>query len=336
MGTPRLFPPLPQSLIWLVGAAIVAVSYNFYVTAQHMRTMNVTTAAAALSPCSYDPMPGTTNDTNRTRLLVMEEEEIEPPYDPELAKHLSCFKANYQGLHHLLSQNVTLPKPVLNVGMPKVGSTALFQFFRCSGWRASHWQTKRQDLLGMCMQRAYERNESLLESCDSWRRPYESYNRSLDVQAEAFLQMDAEENNGNCVFPQMEYLDQLHAEAPNATLVLLFRPMKDWARSMVKWAPEPRGSMALRLSKCDLPGLPLGKGNSTQDMIYWWCWHVQRIRKFVQLHPSHTLIELDLYHTEINAQAMAQLFGSKTSCWGHANKNVHPQPSTEKSVVDFI
>ena len=208
------------------------------------------------------------------------------------------------------------------MGMPKVGSTTLFEFFSCGGWRASHWNTKRQNLIGLCMKDAYQRNQSILQSCDSWMREnQEGFNASLDHGTEAFLQMDAEEIGGQCVFPQIEYLDRLHDEAPSATFILMFRPIKDWARSMVHWTPKGRGSMAVRLSHCDLPGLPLGKGNTTEEMMDWWCWHVQRIRAFVKQHPSHALIELDLYQTDWNADVMAKLFGAEASCWGHANAN---------------
>ena len=78
--------------------------------------------------------------------------------------------------------------------------------------------------------------------------------------------------------------------------------------------------MRKRLIKCDLPGFPKGVGSLDIDMALWHCGHVTHIRKFVAAHPTHSLIELDLYDTTRSSNVMATLFEANTSCWGHSNE----------------
>jgi hypothetical protein len=88
--------------------------------------------------------------------------------------------------------------------------------------------------------------------------------------------------------------------------------------------------MAGRFTKCDLPGLPKRVGKKDQDLRNWYCGHVRHIREFVALHPSHALIELDLYDMERSATVMAKLFQVKETCWGHSNKGTQTRKETRK------
>jgi hypothetical protein len=84
--------------------------------------------------------------------------------------------------------------------------------------------------------------------------------------------------------------------------------------------------MVVRWSTCELPGLVCeGKGKvcPDQNLLSWWCGHVQHIREFVKLYPSHTLIELDTYDGPGTSKVMAELFGTNQTYWGKANANPH-------------
>lgn len=243
----------------------------------------------------------------------------------------SCFEADPNRVSVYLTSNITFSKPVLNLGMPKVGSTSLMQFFRCSGWKASHWATIRHGILGACFQKAVNKGQPLLQSCDSWYHPkyYQEKPKNGDNRTEAVLQLDYTLVNGTCRFPQVQDLDKLHQEAPNATFVLMFRPINDWFVSMRDWRP-PNPLMKVngtylsfldRMVDCDLPGLPAGYGSSLEEMQQFWCGHVRRVRALVDKYPSHKLVELNLYDTQKNAEIMAQLFHSRSLCWKQANAN---------------
>ena len=238
----------------------------------------------------------------------------------------SCFEPDKSRMSALLAENPVLSKPVINLGMPKSGSTTLEEFFDCAGWKASHWQTERHGYLGKCMEDAVNRGDPPLSSCNSWYRKKKKGiskpDRSEDADVEAMLQLDIVLPSFNaCVFPQMAYLDEFHNEAPNATFILNFRPVSDWSNSVIRWSGgrgSTKSSLAGRMAECDLPGLPTGVGGTAEELSAWWCQHVNRVRQFVEKHPSHKLIEIDLYNDQ---SSMPALFQASPSCWGHANKN---------------
>ena len=66
------------------------------------------------------------------------------------------------------------------------------------------------------------------------------------------------------------------------------------------------------------------------NSIYFRCSHVLHLRNFVKTHPTHTLIELNLYDTNQSAEIMSSIFkgispGLNTKqCWGHSNIRNHP------------
>ncbi|KAL7565722.1 hypothetical protein ACA910_005416 [Epithemia clementina (nom. ined.)] len=231
----------------------------------------------------------------------------------KVSLHPSCFEANIErGTLQLLERQQQgllprpLPTPIINVGLPKIGSSTLYEFFQCAGYKANHGQN------GICFQKAHQAGKPVLESCDIAKLRNPEQQQSI----QAWLQLDVTSPPKNCHYPQMSELEQIHQEAPNATLILNFRPMLDWYRSLRRWR-----RMHMRLQQCDLPGLPRGKGRELRDLQQWFGHHVQRIRQFVQRHPSHALIELNLYDTHQSSKIMAQLFQTNATCWGHVNAN---------------
>ena len=119
-------------------------------------------------------------------------------------------------------------------------------------------------------------------------------------------------------------LDEIHQEAPDATFFLIFRPIDDWIRSITAW-----DSMRERIATCDLPMKPSGVGLTDEELREFVCRHVMHVREFVQHHPTHRLIELNLY--EDNSQLLREIFPSDTPrkhrCWGrkNANKKLNPE-----------
>eukprot|EP00956_Cyclotella_meneghiniana_P035479 scaffold115235_cov70-Cyclotella_meneghiniana.AAC.9 len=55
-----------------------------------------------------------------------------------------------------------------------------------------------------------------------------------------------------------------------------------------------KNAAASGLKPLESCGLPSGKGGNEVEMSSFFCNHVKNIRTFVQRHPTHTLIELDI------------------------------------------
>ena len=101
--------------------------------------------------------------------------------------------------------------------------------------------------------------------------------------------------------------------------------MDHWIESVSKW-----NDLLKRFQLCHLPALPRGqpdvkdKKSVRKAMERFLRSHMVHVRNFVKSHPSHALIELNLYDAEVSSSVMDSLFpsdGSKSTCWGHRNKN---------------
>jgi hypothetical protein len=138
-------------------------------------------------------------------------------------------------------------------------------------------------------------------------------------------------------FPQLSLLEEIHQESSQATFIINFRPIHDWIESVEEWS-----ALLLRFSICHLPNLPFDvpsrllvnqkkNGNRTakvvvdQMMIQFFCSHVIHLRNFVNQHPSHTLIELDLYDSNKTQYVLDMIFQNQQQqpkvCWKQANKS---------------
>ena len=228
-----------------------------------------------------------------------------------------------------------VPLPIMNLGMPKTGSTTLFEFLTCAGLRGTH-QILGSHVLsghkspitfeGVCMRDAVNNGLPPIGTC----APNEQFMMQMDSEfplgfgTRTFV---ANEHRDECYFPQLELLEEFHREVPNATFIMNFRPIEHWIHSMRKWY-----GMFARFRVCNLPNKPRGiPQNITDDAEFtielkrFLCSHVLHFRQFVQDHPSHKLIELDLYDTNTSSYVMSTLFPNSQTMdppfWQHANQN---------------
>lgn len=234
--------------------------------------------------------------------------------------------------------NMLLPLPVLNMGMPKAGSSSLYEYFTCIGLKTTHWDINQDEFEGVCMRDAARVGFPPLKTCAP--------------QKEALMQMDfakpfgfdiprhtisTSKKRDECFFPQLSLLEEIHQESYQATFIINFRPIHDWIKSVAGWA-----DLLLRISNCHLPNLPFdvpshllvnqkNNGNSTAKvavdriMIQFFCSHVIHLRNFVYQNPSHTLIELDLYDANKTQYVLDTIFQNQRQqpkvCWTQANKS---------------
>lgn len=215
----------------------------------------------------------------------------------------------------------SLPKPVINLGFPKVGSTTMHEFFECAGFRSSHHMCDSKGFIkfnnnrcGVCFKNAIRRDRPMLKTCGNY---------------DAWTQIDSD----GLFYPQMEHLQRIHDESPSATFVLPFRDIRKWIKSLENWSIRVGNMSAPKslkhlIAEEDLPGLPPGVGHTEQELVEWWCWHVENVREFVRIHPSHALVEVDI-EDPLAGSMMGTLFGAQPSCWGHASGNQLKEPASK-------
>eukprot|EP00978_Attheya_sp_CCMP212_P022307 scaffold66376_cov43-Attheya_sp.AAC.1 len=149
--------------------------------------------------------------------------------------------------------------------------------------------------------------------------------------------------HATCFLPQVEALHAIHQHYPHATFLLTTlgggtNQNKDgenvdadvvagqlWANSLGTDPDDPSG-LANRLLHCDsdfeyddehddvLPKLTYPR--TKDDLVDFYVQHVRRIRQFVQLHPTHSLVEVSVDTRTAAGATLQDAFGiSAASCW---------------------
>lgn len=240
------------------------------------------------------------------------------------------YKSNAKTANPEAIKAAKVPLPALNLGMPKCGTTSQMDFFRCAGYKATHSILKDNSHQGLCMRDASRAGLKPLETCTQGTDAL----TEMDSHS-AFgipYQLGGYKSNAmrdDCFFPQLSLLEQMHEDDPNATFLLAFRPIEDWVDSAMNWAD---GFGIEEFSTCDLPNSPRGvpdlslpKEDTYAHMAQFICSHVIHVRNFVEAHPTHALIEYDLYDKPTTASFLGQIFpsvktgGDSSDCWQHVS-----------------
>mmetsp|Transcript_39753 Transcript_39753/g.96009 ORF Transcript_39753/g.96009 Transcript_39753/m.96009 type:complete len:255 (-) Transcript_39753:95-859(-) len=210
-------------------------------------------------------------------------------------------------------QKVQLPRPILVVGMPKVGTSSIYEFFKCNGIKSSHYcccgsnrtHTHCGDgrSFSDCMRQNAKSNRKILEGCGDY---------------DVYAQMDGEAGN-SIYLPQHFALDSIHEYSPNATWILNLRNAAEWVSSVTNW--YGLGGRFLRRFKVDIKNK---NANRTKALIDIFDNHVQTVRDFVRTHPTHHLIELDI-KSKNAGKILAHEFSLNEGCWGNHNQNPRRQ-----------
>jgi len=202
--------------------------------------------------------------------------------------------------------------PIIVVGMPKVGTTTITNYFQCSGrYKVSHHTCKRGTS-------GYSKCGVIIKTnVDAGRPPLFGLNFDVYAQLDAWALVNRRLFDYYCYMPQVEDMEKLHTQFPNATFVLNTRNVDHWVKSLHNFN---RGNMLGQMIKCNITGLPSGVGRNVADLKKFFEGHTDNIQKFVKSHPSHGLVEIDIEHGEAG-KILEEVFGINQTCWGHANKS---------------
>ena len=188
--------------------------------------------------------------------------------------------------------------PIFVVGLPKSGTGTLRQYFQCGGLKWSHWSCGKVGPCGQCIKRNIDSGHPALENCGDY---------------DAYTQMDSE-----CTFPQVQYLENIYKQFPDATWILNLRPAVHWVSSVTHWHDK---DYRKRFTRCDLPGLPRGVGDADSEMVQFYERQTARVRKFARNHPSIRLVEIQIEEKSAADTMQREFPQIPLHCWGHVNKN---------------
>jgi len=151
-------------------------------------------------------------------------------------------------------ETLRLPKPIINVGFPKAGTSSIFSFFRCNGLKAQHWlccdpqdnpkSTLRNKLMSRCILENLITKSPILGGCGDYDvyteingpRQFRDYDhRTLLEDGRLLTSQDSVTMKLRIFFPQHHHLEEIHEQYPNATLILNKRSVKSWIDSVLAW-----------------------------------------------------------------------------------------------------
>jgi hypothetical protein len=219
---------------------------------------------------------------------------------------------------------LTLPAPILVVGMPKTGTTSIRDFFRCNGHNASHWKCATDTMTmgdpGSLRKKALKGKycAQVIKDNIASNRPALQGTGNYQVYAQMDVELpDVAVTQGvlpfACYMPQVNDLEKLSASYPKATFILNTRNASRWVHSLRTFLDFDE-----KLKKCDLKGFPAGTGDTDEEFEAFFHQHSQNIRDFVKKHPSHKLIEVDIEDPNAG-HILADAFGQSPECWVKRN-----------------
>ena len=226
--------------------------------------------------------------------------------------------------------NAKVQLPILVVGLPKAGTSSLFHFFSCHGFASQHWyccgpqrDAQRVDYgnyyMSDCMLYNLHHNRSILDGCGQYD-VYTELNGPRRVRNTG--QVPWGFPLARIFLPQHFQLQQLHDFAPNATWILNTRPIEDWIRSLWKWNRQlPRELVNEIVFQRQASRKPIGRLEHQEFLRQFYQIHIETVRTFVQNHPSHYLIELDISKNDTAATLTQALGGDNPPTNSGSNKS---------------
>jgi hypothetical protein len=196
---------------------------------------------------------------------------------------------------------------VINLGMPKMGSTSIHSYFRCGGYTSVHWICgPNRTFCGNCIEESIKAGLPPLSKCPT---------------VDSYAQIDKGPEN----MPQVNYLEEIVSGIPNATFIMTFRNMTKWYISLSNWlgiaGKNKANNMKVRFQRENITGLPPGVGRNVSEFSNFYCEYVKRVRKTIAKYPGHQLVEIDIEDPTEGWQ-LEEVFGVNRSCWGKTNIHV--------------
>ncbi|WP_321170038.1 sulfotransferase [Pseudodonghicola flavimaris] len=196
---------------------------------------------------------------------------------------------------------------IINLGLPKSGTTTLGVALTRAGMRVADWrirkgQTEDRDILfgfvGDHLYRGY------YETGDPLARL---------AEFDAVTEMSVA-SHGHSLWPQMDWglLQAIRTHHPNTKFILSHRDPQALVKSMLGWSNL--GSS--RLPQQNVPGLPAGYGSSPDHLLRWIEGHYAFCRRVFRDDPD--FLEYDLGDPEA-PQKISAFLGIALPWWGRAN-----------------
>jgi len=198
---------------------------------------------------------------------------------------------------------------VINLGLPKSGTTTLGEALARAGLKVADWRIRKGQTLDDTLARRFV-----------GKLMYEGYFEDGDPLArmpgfDAFTEIDIVRNGLN-LWPQTDWglLDAIRKNHPNAKFILTHRDAASLSDSMGRWS----NLGSFRLPNSAIPGMPEGYGGTNEDRIRWIEGHYSFCRRVFD--GDANFLEYDIKDEDAKGKIGAFL-GIDLPWWGKANEN---------------
>ncbi len=202
---------------------------------------------------------------------------------------------------------------VLNLGLPKSGTTTLGEALKRAGYRVADWKVRRKKSVGGLIYASYFQGKDPLSRL-----------RKFD----AISQMDIVRDGSN-MWPQTDYglLMKIRAYHPTAKFLLSYRDPAALSDSMMRWSNLGRKRLKIHA----IPGLPLGYGDKGHQREKWINGHYMFLRKVFGDDPN--FLEYDIADPKA-PEKISDFLGYDLPWWGRANIGKTTVPVDEPQAME--
>ncbi|QFS82694.1 hypothetical protein FIU97_07770 [Roseivivax sp. THAF40] len=197
---------------------------------------------------------------------------------------------------------------VVNLGLPKSGTTTLGKALRRAGLNVADWKIRPEqsthdalegEFVGKCLYEAYFTTGDPLAAM---------------AEFDAFSEISAIGGGAN-YWPQFDYglLAAISAHHPGTKFLLSYRAPADIVESMLAWRNLGTG----RLPKNAIPGLPEGYGQDAPELERWVAGHYAYLRAAFEGRAD--FMEYNISDPQA-PEKIGAFLGLELPWWGHANE----------------
>ncbi|SEQ41335.1 sulfotransferase family protein [Thalassovita taeanensis] len=209
---------------------------------------------------------------------------------------------------------------VVNLGLPKSGTTTLARALKLAGLKVADYRIRRR-----------QTDDASLHQAFVGQVLYDGYFHTGDPLSalegfDAFTEINVL-REGLSLWPQMDWglIDAIRRHHPGTKFLASSRDPRQLSDSMLRWS-----NLGIeRLPNNSIPGLPKGFGQTTLERVQWIKAHYAHLRQLFR--DDSDFLEYDVSDSDAATKISAHI-GVPLTWWGKANRNRTAQAITAGAV----
>lgn len=198
---------------------------------------------------------------------------------------------------------------VVNLGLPKTGTTTLARALRRAGMKTADHRIRDEQTDDATLHGAYVADllyKGYFETGDPG-----AYLTEFSALSEISLLRD-----GQSLWPQMDLalLRAIKAHHPEVRFLASMRDAFKLSQSMLAWSDLGTA----RLPQSAIPGLPQGYGDTTKERVQWIEGHYATLEAVFGDDPNFFAFSIE---GDDVRERLSEFLGVKLPWWGHINRN---------------